>query len=392
MLYSGFEITEFNKRWEKCQKEMDKQGLDVLILSQDTNIIYMTGYRTGLFDSNFRPFFCVLTKGKEPTLLVPNLEGPSAKKEAWFEDIETWGAGGKAESPIDLLIKFFKDNNLLDQTIGMELDYGQRLGVTQEEFNSIKQGLPSCQFKSCSALMWKLREIKSKREVEFLKEACRISFVAFDAVVNSIKLGMTERDLQKIMFSTMGREGSDLDGFLAIASGNMRDKKRWDMCNPFPSDRELKKGDMIMFDFGAVYRGYWADVTRDIFIGPVSEIQRELFNVELKIHLATTNAAKPGVSVGEITKAAHQAIKESGHEDMYPYRGRVGHGIGLEVHEMPSVGIENSDILKPGMVICIEPSLRNFSLGAPFKQEDNIVITEDGYEYLYDYNREIIIV
>lgn len=392
MLDSGFEITEFNKRWEKCQKEMEKQGLDVLILSQDTNIIYMTGYRTGLFDSNFRPFLCVLVKGKEPALLIPSLEEASAKEEAWFEDIETWGAGGKAENPTELLIKFFKDNKLLGRTIGMELDFGQRLGVTLEEFNTIKQGLPGCQFKSCSAVMWKLREIKSKREIEFLKEACRISFIGFDAVVNSVKPGMTERDLQKIMVSSVGKEGSDLNGFLVIYSGNMQDKKRWAMCNPFPSDRELKKGDMVLFDWGAVYRGYWADVTREIFIGSISEIERELSDDELKIHLATVNAAKPGALIGAIPEATFQAIKESGHGDMSSAKGRAGHGIGLEVHETPSLGPENNDILEPGMVLCIEPGLRDPVTRQPFRREDTIVITKDGFEYLYDYNRETIIV
>lgn len=394
MLDSGFEITEFKERWERCQKEMEKRGLDVLILTQATNIIYMTGYRTTLFDCTDRPFLCVLVKGKEPALLVPGLEGASAKKEAWFEDIETWGVGAKAGNPAELLIKFFKNNKLLGCKIGMELDSGQRLGVTFEEFNAIKQGLPGCQFISCSDLMFKLREIKSKREVEFLKEACRITFIAFDAVVNSIKAGMTERDLQKIIVSSMGKEGSDLAGFLVIASGNMQDKRRWAMVNPFPSDRELKKGDMVMLDWGAVYRGYWADVTREIFIGPISENDRKLSDAELKIHLAAINAAKPGVLIGEMAKACFQAIKESGYEYMSPHKGRIGHGIGLDVHEAPDVALENSNLLKPGMVICIEPCLRDPdpSSRQPFKREDNIVITKDGFEYLYDYNRETIIV
>jgi len=392
MLYSGFEITEFKNRWQRCQKEMEKQGLDVLILSSDKNIIYMTGYRTGLFDSNFRAILCVLVKGKEPVLLVPGLEKAGAKKEAWFEDIKAWGIGAEAEDPVKLLTKFFKDNKLKDRTIGIELDSGQRLGVTFEEFEAIKQGLPGCKFKSCCGLMWKLRAIKSEREIEFLKEACKISFIAFDAVVNQIKPGMTERDLQKIMFGTYGKEGADLKGFLTIVSGNMQDKKRWDMINPFPSDRVLEKGDMISFDFGAVYRGYWSDVTRVIYIGPIPEINREISNAMLKIHLATINAAKPGIWVGEVAKAAYQAIKESGYEHMYPVKGRVGHSIGLEVHEAPSLGIGDEDILVPGMVFAVEPGLKDFSLGARFNYEDNIVITKDGFEYLYDYNRDIIVV
>ena len=82
MKFLNFDISEYEARWKKCQKEMEEEGIDVLVLSQDTNVIYMTGYRTQLYDSNFRPFITVLKRGEDPVLIVPNLEEGSGRKES----------------------------------------------------------------------------------------------------------------------------------------------------------------------------------------------------------------------------------------------------------------------------------------------------------------------
>ncbi len=381
-----FDEKEYEQRWKKCQEEMEKENLDVLILSQFNNVFYISGYRTQLFFSRFRPFITLLIKGESPILLVPNLEEGAAIRESWFKnkDIRIWGPSLKIKTPIELLKNLFIEKKLKNCTVGLELDQGQRPGMIQAEFESLKGLLKNCRIKSCSSLMWKLRRIKSKKEIEFLKEAARISEKAFDVIIDSFQLGMTEKDIQKIMGTTILNAGGELQGFLVVASG----KERYDMANPWPSDRKLEKGDMVILDYGAVFNGYWSDLSREFFVGLISSRQRELYEAAHIIHNAAVEVIKPGVPIGEIDIAAMKKIKNLGYEDLVLHR--TGHAIGLELHEMPSISSDEMTPLQPGMCFCIEPAIYDFSSGC-FRIEDEIVITEEGYSYLSRHPKDAII-
>ena len=379
-----FELKEHENRLKKCQSLMEKEGFDVLILSQDSHVFYMSGYRTQLFFTRFRPFICIVPKKGLPALLVPFLEGISAEEEAWFDEVHLWGVDCEAENAVQLVKKYFSDKNLLNATIGMELDLGQRPGMLQVEIEALYKELNQCKFKSCSELMWKLRSVKSKKEVEFMKESCRISEKAFEVFAEQAKAGMTEREAFKIIGQTMLAEGAELQGAIIIISG----VDHYKLANPWPSDREFKKGDMVVCDYGGVYRGYWTDLTRALFIGSVSDRQKELFAVAFKAHKAAAKVIKPGVPVGEIDKAGMQEIKDLGYLDLV--RHRSGHSIGMELHESPSISSDNTTLLEPGMVFCIEPAVYDFSAGH-FRIEDEIVVTEKGFEYLSNHPKELII-
>jgi len=384
MKFLNFDISEYEARWQKCQKEMEEEGLDVLVLSQDTNVIYMTGYRTQLYDSNFRPFITVLKRGDNPVLIVPNLEEGSGRKESWFDDVRIWGGNCKYKTAIEVVKAVFKEKNLTQTNVGMELDNGQRLGMLQSEFEELKDAFPDCTFKSCASMIWRIRRIKSPREIEYLKEACRISDVSFEAVINNIKEGMTEKDIQKIMGSTMMKEEADFKGFIVVNSGI----DRYDMMNPWASDRALKNGDMVVLDFGATYKGYWADITRGIFIGSISPRQKELYEAALKISEAAIKAIRPGIPVGDIDRAAMKKTEELGYADLVLHRG--GHSLGLDVHEIPSIAASDNTIVEPGMCFAIEPAIYDYSVGA-FRIEDNFVVTKDGCTRLSNCTREIVV-
>lgn len=384
MKFLDFGISEYKSRWQKCQKEMEKEGLDVLVLSQNTNVIYMTGYRTQLYASNFRPFITVLKRGDDPVLIVPNLEEGSGRKESWFDDIRIWGGNSKYKNAIEVVKAIFKEKHLANATIGMELDNGQRLGMLQSEFEDLKDAFPDCGFISCASLMWRLRMIKSPQEVAFLKEACRISDAAFNSVINNVKEGMTEKDIQKIMGRTMMEQGSDFCGFLVVNSG----PERYDMMNPWASDRVLKNGDMVILDFGAVYKGYWADITRGIFVSAISSRQRELYEAVQSISETTIKAIKPAIRVGDIDRVAMKKIEELGYIDLVLHRG--GHSLGLDIHEMPSIAVSDDTIVEPGMCFAIEPAIYDYSVGA-FRIEDDIVVTEDGNLRLTHCTREVVV-
>ena len=384
MKFLNFDISEYESRWQKCQKEMEKEGIDVLVLSQDTNVIYMTGYRTQLYDSNFRPFITVLKKGDDPVLIVPNLEEGSGRKESWFDDVRIWGGNCKYKNAIEVVKAIFKEKNLDGTSVGMELDNGQRLGMLQSEFEELKGAFPGCTFKSCASMIWRIRRIKSAQEIAYFQEACRISDVSFEAVINTVKEGMTEKDIQKIMGSTMMKEGADFKGFIVINSGI----ERYDMMSPWASERVLKKGDMVVLDFGAAYKGYLSDITRGIFIGSISPRQKELYEAAQKINQAAVGAVKPGIPVGDIDRAAMKKTEELGYADLVLHRG--GHSLGLDVHEIPSIAASDNTRVEPGMCFAIEPAIYDYSVGA-FRIEDNFVVTKDGCTRMTNCTREIVV-
>jgi len=384
--YFMFDRSEFETRWEKCQKEMEKNGLDVLILSLGTNVYYMSGYRTQLFFSNFRPFICILPRGGEPVLGVPNLELFSAKKESWFEDVRFWGRGSNTADPVSWIKEVFDEKKLTGTTVGLELDDGQRVGLMQSEVEGIYKHLSGCKFKSCSGVMWELRMLKSSKELEFMREACRITDAGYNALLKVVKAGMSEKEIQKIVARAMMDEGGELQGFLIVNSGS----ERYNMMNPWASDRTVKNGDMVIIDWGGVCNGYWSDLTRGFFIGSATDHQKELYNATLKLREIAVNAVKPGVPVGEIDRQAMQEVEELGYSQYVQHRS--GHAIGLEMHESPSISADNMTLMRPGMCLTIEPALYDWPDVGSFRIEDVIVVTESGSECISHCPRELIII
>ena len=163
---------------------------------------------------------------------------------------------------------------------------------------------------------------------------------------------------------------------------------RYDIMNPFASDRVLENGDMVVMDFGASYKHYRADLTRGVFIGSISPRQKELYEAALKISEAAIKATRPGIPVGDIDRAAMKKTEELGYTDLVLHRS--GHSLGLDVHEMPSIAASDNTIVEPGMCFAIEPAIYDFSVGA-FRIEDDFVVTQDGCTRMTNCTRKIII-
>jgi len=263
-IYHGkvlFKEEEMRNRWEKCQLEMEKEGIDVLILSKPSNIFYMSGYRTQLWDDDFRAMIAILPRGGEPCLVLPGLEGPAGEKESWFPSVRRRGTGKTETEDVPELVKrIFEERKLLNTTVAIELGGFQKLGMNHDVFEEIKSSLLNCKFKSCGKVMWKIRPIKSKREIEFMRKAAQISSKGFTKLTEVIKAGTSEREIRKVMGRTFLDEGSDLDGgsYIAISTG----PDRYDMTNPCPCDRNIEKGDQVLLDFGAQYNYYVSDLYR----------------------------------------------------------------------------------------------------------------------------------
>ena len=381
-----FSLQEYETRHKKCQALMKESGIDVMMLSKGQNIFYFSGYRTSLFSSHFRPFFVLIFQSGDPVLITPNLEWFSADKESWFDDVRFWGKGGKTNTPWDAVHDVLSEKKLTDCVIGTELDLGQRMSATYADFMNIKGKLPGCKFTNGTDITWKLRMVKSPKELEYMKEATRITCCGFEELVKRVKVGMTEREMHKIVASTMMEEGCEQEYFLLIGAG----KNRYNIMNPYPTDYAVQHGDLVEMDWGATYYGYWSDLTRVFAVGSISDHQRDIYNAANEIRRVAVEATKPGLPIGVVDEAATKKADELGVREYMLHRS--GHTIGLEVHEIPSISATDRTIMEPGMCLTIEPALYDWPDVGSFRIEDLVVVTPTGNEVYSPSTTDLIVV
>jgi len=256
-----------------------------------------------------------------------------------------------------------------------------------ERARALQESIPAVYFdlraKRLDALINHLRMRKSQAEIESITRAQRIAEAAFAHILDKIAPGITERELALELDYTMLRNGAEALSFETIVVAGENGSKP----HGVPGDRKLQRGDLITFDFGAVVDGYHSDMTRTIALGKPSEQQREIYELVLAAQLAALAAIKPGAACKAVDAAARDVIKAAGHGEHF--RHGTGHGVGLEIHEEPRLAPTSKDVLKPGMVVTVEPGV--YLPGAcGVRIEDMVVITETGYENLTKTTKERI--
>jgi len=378
--YMDFSKDEFQDRYRRLQGLLRAAKLDAALLSDAGNLIYVTGYRTLLLVSKFRPFLAMAFADGDPVLILPNLEVGVGRQMSWIDDVRGWGARGYYSDRPDALsiIKdLIAERRLGGKRIGFELSLGQRLAMTFDQFEAFRDAFTAagCQIGNVAETMWKTRIKKSPREIEYLRVAGRATDAGYLAALEIAREGVSEEELSDAIAIGMIKAGADWPAFLVVQSGT----PRYDMMNPPASPRRVEKGDMVIFDIGAMYRGYWGDMTRGFFIGEPTKRQREFYQAELEIFTRTRASVRPGISIEEIDKVAEQTTIDLGFKEYMWHR--TGHAIGIDVHELPSVAAGDKTVLEPGMVFTIEPGIYDFSVGA-FRIEDVVVVTDTGYESL----------
>lgn len=156
-----------------------------------------------------------------------------------------------------------------------------------------------------------------------------------------------------------------------------------------PGDRKIQKGDFVLFDLGVIYEGYCSDITRTVSFGKPSDAQKDVYETVRQAEQAAVDAVKPGVRAMDLDKIARDVITEAGYGEFFTHR--LGHGLGISVHEFPSVTGTNEMELIEGMVFTIEPGIYDPSITG-VRIEDDVVVTKDGVEVLTKYPKELVIV
>ena len=345
------------------QHTLSEQGVDGLLLVDPINIRYFSGIHFKHPGSAAMLLFA----DRPPIVYSANMDYETALNEKRVDKVRTFTWREDFHS---VLTKALEDADLSAAQIGIEDAY-----MSVIIHANLSQALPNCRFVPFSTPIAKQRGVKSSEEIKYIRKACQFADAAMQVVIQEAKAGMTERELAILAEKTMREAGAEDRAFETIFSSGVRTA----MCHGFASDKRLETGEFVMFDLGAVYRGYNSDMTRMATVGPPSAKQHTVYEALRKVYDVLLEGSGPGVQVGELVRKASAPLLDSGYADAFICG--FGRGIGLTLSEEPTL-VEGSDlILEPGMIIGFHPAFffqRQFGL----RLESTILITETGAEIL----------
>lgn len=233
-----------------------------------------------------------------------------------------------------------------------------------------------------SYIVENIRAIKEKEEIELIKKAVKIAEKAFFKVKPYIKKGQKEKTLALMLEYEMKKQGTEILPFpVIVASGANSSMPHWRNSNKL-----LKKGDFVIIDWGAEHKGYFSDMTRTFVIGTATDKQINIYETVNMARQAAINNIKTGIKAEKIDAIARNLIKKSGYGEKFGHA--TGHGVGMDIHELPKINNKSKDIILPGMVFTIEPGIYIEGFGG-VRIEDMVYVKENAIEVLTNIPREL---
>ncbi len=369
----GFLEEEFKARLTRAQVLMSHHNIDALLLSTEPDIRYFTGFLTRFWESPTRPWFLLLPQSGKPVAIIPSI-GANLMGSTWIEDIRTWDSPAQDEVGISLLIQCLKDIAGSKGSIGIPSGPETHFRVPLQSYHRITDSFANGSLRDDAGIVRRLRMVKSKAEIEKIKHACSIAGRAFDAVPNLVGAGTTLESVFRSFQAACLESGADWVSYLAI--GADRDGYA-DVISP-ANEKELQEGDILMLDTGVVWDGYFCDYNRNFAIGNPSELASDAHRKLMHAVHAAQAMAKPGIKASDLFHAMNKMVAK---DEKSPVSGRMGHGVGMQLTEWPSLMATDDTPIEEGMVLTLEPVIETAD-GKIMVHEENIVITSDGSEYL----------
>jgi len=370
----GFPDSEFEQRTAKAQRRMAAQKLDALLLTTEANMRYFTGFLTQFWESPTRPWFLVVPAEGKPIAVIPEI-GAAGMRDTWLEDVRTWSSPCPEDDGISLLTQTLADAATRHGRIGVTLGPESHLRMPAANFRTLTEALVPAEIVDISQMMHHLRFVKSPAEIEKIHYICDLTSAAFEALPDALVLGESERQNAMRLRLDLLQRGADHSPYIVAGSG----PGGYDNIIMGPTDRLLGDGDVLIIDTGTTYDGYFCDFDRNFAFGSVADATRRAHDVVYQATDAGFAAARPGATMADVW-AAMWAVLENGGA-LGNEVGRMGHGLGTQLTEWPSVMPGDLTVLEPGSVITLEPGM-TFAPGKQMVHEENLVITEDGARLL----------
>ncbi len=357
-------MTRFAKRRDKLRSLLRKAKLDALLVTNFTNVSYLTGF-TG--DDSYllvTPKHCVVLSDERYTTQL--------EEECPDLEFEIRGPGKKMLSSVAKVV-----SRLKAKLIGFE-----STSMTVSLHSALEKGLTKSELVAAEGWIEQLRMIKDRDEIDRTRVACNMARRAFEVVRATLVPEMTELQVAADLEYQARRFGGKCMSFPSIVAVGPRSA----LPHASPTSQRLAEDDFLLIDWGVNEGLYMSDLTRILVTGKISPKLRKVYGLVLKAQLAGIKAIRPGVTCEAVDKAARDVIAKAGYGKQFGHG--LGHGTGLEVHEAPRLSGGQEMVLKPGMIVTVEPGIYLPGWGG-VRIEDDILVTRGGHEVLTSVPKEL---
>ena len=387
------------ERVNRLLKEMNAAKIDVLLCRLPENVLYATGYWPVIGAS-----LAVISANGEMTLIMPFSELDYAAA-GWVEDKRTFHfinmqapANPTAQTAI-MLQELWKEKGYHHAVVGYEGNFelvgGNNVAaeariVTEATVQTFRQALPDAKFVDATQVIKQARVIKSKQEVESIRITNEIACMGYKVAQEMIAAGVPEAQIAgavegRIYGWGVGYKGTTrARGYCFVMSG-VNSVNSW---RPFcvSTDKRLAWGEPVLVELDAMANGYFNDLTRTFFVGTPNKRAKKVFDVVQEAVNSVIAAVKPGVRCADLDGIARKVIDQAGFGEYFNHQ--LGHGVGLQFHEPPTLHPASQEILQEGMVFAIEPAIYIPGFGG-VRLEDNLVVTANGAENLCPFPQRV---
>ncbi|MEM6701618.1 MAG: Xaa-Pro peptidase family protein [Acidobacteriota bacterium] len=357
---------------EQLKESVARSGLDAFVLTPGPTLQWVTQHD---FTSHERLFLLIVGADGSAQAVVPALEESNWREAVPAVDsVHPWDdADGPETAAASALAPYASASK-----VGVE-----PLGCRFMELAHLQRGLPGVEIVGAEEISSSLRLHKAAHEAEAIRGAADIAQAALEFTLQQVKVGSREREIAATLSSQLLSRGGEGISFGPIVLGGPKSA----LPHGIPDDRELRAGEYLLIDFGTAHKGYHCDITRTFVVGAEpDERTRAVYEAVRASNAAGCAASKPGATMHEVHTACQQNLHEPQWDEFFKHR--TGHGLGLDIHEPPSVMRGNEEVVEEGMIFTVEPGLYLDGWGG-VRIEDDLWIRSDGADSLTSYPREL---
>lgn len=366
-----------NVRLKKFIKEMELAGINLTFVTSPMNIYYFTGI---LIEPYERLVVLLVLENGRMIIFIPKLEEERVKENSkkLFQHLDVFSWDDKEDAVLKLSNTL--KNLALTSIINIAIE---KKKINLALFEKFTDTFPDIKWKNADGILENLRLLKSEEEIKCINSAVAYTDEAYKYFFKHLKSGKTELEMADVASIYFKKLGDKID----VSSFNIQLISGKNSANPhgIQGNRKIKKGDFVIIDMGVKVDEYFSDMTRTFIVENYSEKQREIYETVLGAQKEAIGIVKPGIAIQKVDKAARSYIESKGYGKYFTHR--IGHGIGLEIHEEPSLSTKNKNLLREDMVFTIEPGIYIPEIGG-VRIEDDILVTSKGCKVMGNYPKD----
>lgn len=385
-----FSNTEYSKRLQSTKESMERQQIDVLLITDPANMNYLTGYDAWSF--YVHQVLIVMLDEAEPIWIGRAMDASAAKITTWLQhdNIIPYTddyVQSTVKHPMDFVADIIKEKGRTNKTIAAEYD---AYYFTAKNYIQLVKNLPNAQFVDGTSLVNWIRIVKSEKEIELIKKASTIASITMKKGIDRIEAGVRENDVVADIMHQQITGTADAGGDYTSIVPLLPSGDKTSACHLTWTDDTYKEGDPVILELAGCHKRYHSPLARTLVIGrPTSEME-ELADVVLEGIENTLDIIKPGVTCEEVEQAWRTSIQKRG----YTKESRIGYSTGLNYppdwgEHTASLRPNDKTVLKPNMVFHMIPAIWLDTLGMEISE--TFRVTETGVEVLADVDRKLFI-